>query len=71
MIKGQRIRFRRPTVAAREWGVPADAVGTVLCGYRVFKDRTEASERVDVRFNSKLTIWGAPAKEFEPIAEVA
>jgi hypothetical protein len=29
------------------------------------------SERVDVRFNSKRIVWGAPAREFEPIGDTA
>jgi hypothetical protein len=71
MRKGQRIRLRRSSPAALEWGVPASAEGTVLCEYRLFRDCTGACERVDVYFSSKIIIWGAPAREFEPISEVA
>ncbi len=69
--KGQRIRLRHASLAAREWGIPPDAEGTVLCEYRVLADRTGMSERVDVRFNSKRIVWGAPAREFEPIGDTA
>lgn len=62
--KGQRLRPLHPALAEREWGVAGDAVGTVLCCYRVLIDRSGAVDRVDVKFGSGLTIWGAPAKEF-------
>jgi hypothetical protein len=65
--KGQRIRLRHSSLAAREWGLPLDAEGTVICQYRVLADRSGAAERVDVRFNAKTVIWGAPANEFETI----
>ena len=64
--KGQRLRPLHPARAEREWGLAADAVGTVLCCYRVLIDH---SDRVDVKFSSGATIWGAPAAEFAVIAE--
>jgi hypothetical protein len=51
-------------LAEREWGVRGDAVGAVLCCYRVLADATAAADRVDVKFPSGHTIWGAPAAEF-------
>ena len=71
MRKGQRIRIRNASLAAREWGVPMDAEGEVICQYRVLADRTGHCDRVDVRFNGKTIIWGAPVKEFELVAESA
>jgi hypothetical protein len=71
MRKGQRIRLRNSSLAAREWGIPPEAEGTVLCEYRVLADRSEAGERVDVRFTASKIIWGAPAKEFEPVGDSA
>jgi hypothetical protein len=69
--KGQRLRPRHPHLAEREWGVPGDAVGTVLCCYRVLIDRSGAADRVDVEFGSGHKIWGAPAEEFAVIPESA
>ncbi len=69
--KGQRLRPIHPALAQREWGVGADAVGTVLCAYRVEIDRAGAADRVDVRFNSGATIWGAPAAEFAVVEAIA
>ncbi len=67
--KGQRLRPRRPALAEREWGVSGDAVGTVLCSYRVLTDPSGAADRVDVRFASGATIWGAPAAEFSLVGD--
>ena len=67
--KGQRLRPLHPALAEREWGVAGDAVGTVLCSYHVLIDRSGATDRVDVRFASGATAWGAPAAEFAVIGE--
>lgn len=67
--KGQRLRPVHPALAKREWGVSDDAVGTVICAYRVSLGPPAALDRVDVRFGAGLTVWGAPAAEFAPIAE--
>ncbi len=64
--KGQRLRPRHPSLAEREWGVTGDAVGTVLCAYRLLADRSGAEDRVDIKFGPGLTVWGAPAAEFAP-----
>jgi len=66
--KGQRLRPLHPAFAQREWGVAGDAIGTVLCSYSV-RDSSGASDRVDVRFASGATAWGAPAAEFAVIGE--
>jgi hypothetical protein len=66
--KGQRLRPVHPKLAEREWGVRGDAVGALLCSYRVLADPAGES-RVDVRFASGATIWGAPAAEFEVVPE--
>src|SRR4051812_24022454 len=65
--KGQRLRPLRPAHAEREWGVSGDAVGTVLCCYRL--NRAGSGDRVDVRFNSGATVWGAPATEFQIVGD--
>ena len=69
MRKGERIRLRPASPGAREWSLPREAEGTVLCHYRVFAGRPGASDRMDVRFSPKTVIWGAPATEFEPVPE--
>jgi len=70
MEKGERIRLRPASPGAREWGLPREAEGTVLCHYRVFAGRPGASDRMDVRFvNQNTVIWGAPATAFEPIGD--
>jgi len=69
MQKGERIRLRPASPGAREWRIPHEAEGTVLCHYRVFAGKPGASDRMDVYFSSETVIWGAPATEFEPVAE--
>jgi hypothetical protein len=69
MQKGERIRLRPASPGAREWRVPLEAEGTVLCRYRVFAGRPGASDRMDVCFSPETVIWGAPAAEFEPVQE--
>jgi hypothetical protein len=69
MQKGERIRLRAASPGAREWRLPHEAEGTVLCHYRVFAGKPGASDRMDVYFSSETVIWGAPATEFEPVAE--
>ena len=53
----------------REWGVSCDSVGAILCSYRVEIGRTHMADRVDVRFDDGLTVWGAPACEFAVVEE--
>jgi len=69
MQKGERIRLRPASPAAREWRLPHEAEGTVLCHYRVFAGRPGALDRMDVCFSPETVIWGAPAAEFEPVPE--
>ncbi len=67
MTKGERIRCRRPFLAEREWGVPGDSEGTVICQYNLLSHRMGAEVLVDVRFGDIRVVWGAPAREFVPV----
>jgi hypothetical protein len=69
MITGQRIRLRPQSRLAREWSIPAYAEGTLICRYQILA-RDLAPDRLDVRFNSRLVVWGAPAAEFETIDDL-
>jgi hypothetical protein len=44
--------------------------GTVICRYQVHAGSPRAVERVEVQFNPETIGWGAPATEFEEIAEL-
>ena len=68
MIAGQRIRLRPQSRLAREWNIPDNAEGTLVCRCRILA-RDLAPDRLDVHFNSRLVVWGAPAAEFEPIED--
>ena len=67
--KGQSLKPIHAEVARREWGVSCDSVGAVLCTYRVLTDTSDMADRVDVRFDDGLTVWGAPACEFTVVGE--
>ncbi len=65
----QRIRLRPSSPLAREWNLPPDAEGTVICRYRILARRSRDADRLDVRFGPRMVVWGAPAVEFEAIAD--
>jgi hypothetical protein len=68
MVIGQRIRLRPQSRLAREWNIPPDTEGTLICRYQILA-RDLAPDRLDVRFNARLVVWGAPAVEFEAIED--
>jgi hypothetical protein len=65
----QRIRLRPSSPLAREWNIPPDAEGTVICRYRILARRSLDADRLDVRFGPRTVVWGAPAVEFEAIPD--
>lgn len=67
--KGQCLKPLNSVDAAREWGVEADAVGAVLCSYKVLLDDSRLADRVDVKFDDGHVIWGAPACAFALVSE--
>jgi hypothetical protein len=67
MVKNSQVRFRRGSRLPANLGVPADAVGTVLCKYLVSHPSLGAPERVDVRFEGSRVAWGVPTAEFVPV----
>jgi len=69
MNVGQKVRVRDGSSLARDWDIPRDAQGTVLCRYRLLRDRQDAPDRLDVRFSSQVIVWGASEGSFEVIAE--
>ena len=69
MNVGQKVRVRPGSGLARYWNIHQDALGTITCRYRVLKASQVAPERIDVRFDSKLVVWGASEQEFEPLKE--
>jgi hypothetical protein len=69
MRVGQKVRISSTSRVARQWNIPRDAQGIVTCRYRVLNERATAPDRLDVRFSSKLVVWGAPEEVFEPMRE--
>jgi hypothetical protein len=70
MKVGQRVRFKS-TSAARNWKIPEDAQGTVMCSCRLLtSNRATRADRLDVRFTPQLVIWGGAAEDFEEIRDI-
>jgi hypothetical protein len=67
MHVGQKVTVKPLSSVAREWHIPSGAEGIVLCRYRLLNSDNDAPHRLDVRFEPKLTVWGAPDIDFEPI----
>ena len=68
MKTGQRVRLRAASPIVKRDEMAADAVGTVICSYRV-RARVGAPERLDVKFPSNTFMWGVAAEEFETVEE--
>lgn len=68
MKTGQRVRLRAASPIARRDASARDAVGTVICSYKV-RARVGSPERVDVKFASNTVMWGVAANEFETIED--
>jgi hypothetical protein len=67
MNVGQKVRVRPASRVARDWKIPRDAQGTVICKYRLLKESQAAPDRLDVRFSPRIVVWGAPEEAFEEI----
>ena len=70
MNPGQKVICRPSSRVAREWQIPREAFGTLICRYRILRENSAKPDRMDVRFDGRLIVWGAPAIEFEAIDEV-
>jgi hypothetical protein len=69
MKTGQIVRIKPASPIAIAWGIHTDAAGEVLCTYQSGAGKRTCGDMVDVRFASNVTIWGAPAGEFETLTE--
>jgi len=65
----QRVRFRAASPIARYWEIAPEAIGELMCRYRVPKIFSANLDRVDVRFRPNRIIWGIPATELEMLAD--
>ncbi len=64
---GQKVRVKATSWASSTWKIPMGSEGTVLCRYRILRDKQTAPDRLDVSFGSKVVIWGASDREFEVV----
>jgi len=65
----QKVCFRPDSPVARELDISTDAIGTVICRYRILREGEPSPDRLDVRFDEQRFAWGAPEKEFEVILD--
>ena len=66
----QKVRVKPHSGVAHDWEIPSEALGTVICRYRLLRDDREAPDRLDVRFSPELVVWGASEDAFEVIAQI-
>jgi hypothetical protein len=71
MTKNSQVLFRRGSRLPTNLGLPADAVGTVICKYLISHPSVGSPERVDVRFEENKVAWGVPTGEFVLIEHTA
>ena len=64
MNAGEKVRFKATAPPSERLNIPHDALGAVMCRYRVLRGAT-ALHRLDVRFGPHLVVWGAPESLFE------
>ena len=67
----QRVRFKPSSRVARYWEIAPEAVGALMCSYRMPRCCSANHDRVDVRFRPDRVIWGVPATELDLVAESA
>jgi hypothetical protein len=67
MDVGQQVRVNPASSVAKQWNIPREARGTVICRYRVERESSAAPDRLEVQFTPRLILWGAPDREFEPV----
>ncbi len=64
MNSGQIVRIKPASPIAVDAGITGDAAGEVLCSYYRTTGPEGEIERLDVRFDDGLVLWGVPASEF-------
>ena len=70
MNAGEKVRFRAATPLSERLKIPRDALGAVMCRYRILRGEA-ATQRLDVRFGPHLVVWGAPENLFEKVEDEA
>jgi hypothetical protein len=64
-----RVRLKSGSALLKRPGVSREMIGTVMCRYRILREGKSAPERMDVRFDERNIIWGAPEPEFEALPD--
>jgi len=64
----QKVRLRPGSTVGRWLDLSPDAIGIVMCRYRIFREGDAAPDRLDVCFDESCVAWGVPEDEFEVVA---
>lgn len=64
---GQKVRLKTASPLKQRFNLPPEALGAVICSYRLLRGAERSAERLDVRFGPELVVWGAPDDQFEAI----
>ncbi len=62
MDRGARVKFKPGSKAKDNWRISDEVAGLVIARYKT--PRTNVPERVDVRFDAGIVVWGERATEF-------
>lgn len=65
MKAGQTVQLKADARTAQHAAIPPDAVGTVLCSYRLLQRFPRHPDRVDVDFKDYGVLWGEASDIFE------
>lgn len=69
MHAGQKVRLKAASPLLRRFNLPPNALGAVLCSYRLLRGASTTTRRIDVRFGPELVVWGAPDDQFEAVED--
>ena len=71
MMTGQKVRVKPSSPIARDWQLPPDHAGTVICSYSLLTKRGGGREWLDVQIRRGLIVWASAAENYELIVEGA
>lgn len=69
MATVERVRIKPASPVAKDWKIPPESIGTVICRYSMPTSCAHRRDRLDVRFTPNIVIWGGPADDFEVVGD--
>jgi len=67
MRAGQKVRLKDASPLKQRLDLPPEALGAVICSYRLLRASDAATHRLDVQFGPELVVWGVPDDQFEAV----